>query len=90
VNQKELSAELARLKQVAKSLMTAIEALQNKIDGPAATVPPPARPTTRLRRVSPGVKTVADLPAAKLSEPPSSAPGSARGAYRYVPAPKKR
>jgi hypothetical protein len=91
VNPRELSAELARLKQVAKSLMTAIEALQAKIDGPGATVPPPPRPTTRIRRLGPSTKTMPELPASKLSEPPPrSEPGSARGAYRYVPSPSKK
>ena len=92
MNPRELSSELARLKQIAKSLLTAIEALQSKVDGGSATVPPPARPTTRIRRVAPTARTMPELPAAKLSDPPPppSTPGSARGAYRYVPSPKKR
>lgn len=93
MNPRELSAELARLKQLAKTLMTAIDALQAKIDGPAATVPPPARPTTRIRRVAPTARTMPELAAARVASdppPPPSNPGSARGAYRYVPSPKKR
>ena len=91
MNPRELSAELSRLKQVAKSLMTAIEALQARVDGVSVTVPPPARPTTRLRKVAPTPKTIPELPATKPSDPPPSSPVSGhRGTYRYVPSPKKR
>ena len=92
MNPREISAELARLKQIAKSLVTAIEAMQAKVDGPAVTVPPPARPTTRLRRIAPAAKTMPEMRAVKVSDPPppASQPSSTRGAYRYVPSPKKR
>jgi hypothetical protein len=92
---REIAAELARLKALAKTLIVAIETLQTRLDGPAApTAPPPGKPTTRIRRVTPQrVASVGELPASKITEPPPpSSPTSARGAYRFVPSnpPRKR
>lgn len=102
MNQRELAAELIRLKQMAKALLSAIDTLSARVDGLAnagpATVPPPARPTTRIRRVLPGnarnapTESPPRVDRVDRDDPPSTKPGTstARGQYRYVPPTKKR
>jgi hypothetical protein len=80
---RDISAELVRLKQLARGLIAAIETLQARIDAGAneqegAALPPAARPTTRMRRVTATTRT-------NSADGPSSAPASAHGTYRYVP-----
>ena len=93
MNQRELAAELIRLKQMAKALLASIEVLSARLDGASSspgTVPPPARPTTRIRRVVPNTRN-SPTEAPPRDDPPSTKPGtSARGTYRYVPPSKKR
>lgn len=84
MNARDLSIELQRLRQLAKALVGAIEQLQENLDaGPVTgrTVPPPARPTTRIRRV--GGKP----PVAPAEEDLSSRGG---GSYRFTTSPKKK
>jgi hypothetical protein len=92
VNSRELTAELQRLRQMARSLLGAIEALQTRAEivDSNKTVPPPARPTTRLRRPT---KSMTNVPIVNTNiqedEPPSTRPGAGGGTYRHV-SPKKR
>jgi hypothetical protein len=91
VNSRELTTELQRLRQMARSLLGAIEALQTRVENADSTrtVPPPARPTTRLRRQTKSLSNV-PIASAQDDEPPSTRPGSGGGGtYRHV-APKKR
>ena len=93
MNPRELTVELQRLRQMARALLGAIEALQTRAENieVTRTVPPPARPTTRLKRQT---KSLTNVPIVGLpdDEPPSTRPGSGGGSggtYRHV-APKKR
>ena len=86
MNVRDISTELQRLRQLAKALVGAIEQLQERIDtAPVGgrTVPPPARPTTRIRRVG-GKPPVAPTDDAMPATP------RAGGGYRFTTSPKKR
>ncbi len=100
---REISAELARLHGVAKSLLQSIEALKMRIDvlvqKADATIPPPTRPTTRIRKPAMGRSVTApDLAVTRderdgldgRNESDVPRESNTSGAYRYVPSPKKR
>ena len=87
MNEREIAAEVARLRELAKTLLTAIEALHARIahaesdPRAGATLPPPQRPTTRIRK-----PTAGKLPSLRPGRPEEPVnPSSARGAYRIVP-----
>ena len=86
MNARDISNELQRLRQLAKALVGAIEQLQDQVERTAAndkTLPPPARPTTRIRRM--GGKP----PVAPTEDEPPATP-RAGGTYRFTTSPKKR
>lgn len=91
---RELNTELQRLRHLAKALLASIEALQARAETTSGTIPPPARPTTRLRRSPKGpLSGQSQAVRADDEEPPSTRPGagnsSSGGVYRQI-APKKR
>jgi hypothetical protein len=93
MNPRELTVELQRLRQMVRSLLAAIESLQTRAETieSTRTIPPPARPTTRLKRAT---KSLTNVPVVSTNldevEPPSTRPGAGSGGtYRHV-SPKKR
>lgn len=83
---RELNNELQRLKQMAKSLLSGIEALQTRVDvaSDGHSEPPQARPTTKIRRVTAKSTASGSMPASD-DEPPSTRPGAGSGGtYRHV------
>ena len=94
MNARELTVELQRLRQMARALLAAIETLQTRAETieSTKTIPPPARPTTRLKRAT---RSLTNVPIVTSNdddeEPPSTRPGAGSGGtYRHVSPSKKK
>ena len=85
MNDREISTEVARLRQLAKALLGALEALEARLESTHHGVEngaPAQRPTTRMRKPQSSAKTPSLRPG-RPDDP--TTPASARGAYRIVP-----